>query len=385
MISRTVRRVALVAALCVAIAVVSSGCASTLTDAATLNFNNGGGPRTAHIDRAEYQQQLRELVGSKKFQELVQAGGFAPVGDNKATTSPEIAAIYLQQMIGAAVLEAEYKAHHLPKPTADQLKTAENEQRQAFALPNEVQQDANGNQTFVGPGVVFSSFPKHLRDALIQRQARSDAVVAYYRDATPEKAKTFYDEFGKDLCPTGRVVSHILLKDEATAKSVLQQLQASLPPKDAPQYDATLRTNFAQMARAKSTDTSVPGGLLGCLAAGAYVKDFEDAALAAKFGEVTEPVKTQFGYHLILVEPASFDTLQSALPSQLRQGAAIDLRERAMKVWIDPRYGTAKLTTDPQSQQVRFTVTPPSAPQPRDEREKPKTTTTVPIPGLSGG
>jgi hypothetical protein len=382
---RTVRRGALAATLCAAIAIVGSGCASTLTDAATLTFPRGGGDRTVHIDRGEYQQQLRELVGSAKFQQLVAAGGFAPVGDNKSSTSPEIAAIYLQQMIASAVLEAEFNAHHLPKPTAAQLRSAEDTQRQAFALPNEVQQDAQGNQTFVGPGAVFSSFPKHLRDALIQRQARSDAVVAYYRDATPDKVKAFYDEFGKDLCPTGKVVSHILLKDEATANAVLGQIQATLPPRTSPQYDQALRSEFATFARQKSTDTSAQDGLLGCLAPGAFVKEFEDAALAAPFGVVTGPVRSQFGYHLILVEPASFETLQGSLASQIQQGAAIDLRERAMKVWIDPRYGTGKLVSDPQTQQIRFTVTPPPAPQPRDGREKPRTTTTVPIPGLTGG
>jgi parvulin-like peptidyl-prolyl isomerase len=382
---RTLRRVALAAVLCVAIGAVASGCASTLTDAATLNFTNGGGAKTAHVDRAEYQQQLRELVGSKQFQELVAAGGFAPVGDNKNTTNADIAAIYLQQMIGSAVLDAEFNAHHLPKPNADQLAAAEKEQRQAFALPDEVQQDAQGNQTFVGQGAVFSSFPKHLRDALIQRQARSDAVVAYYRDSTPEKEKAFYDEFGKDLCPTGRVVSHILLKDEATAKAVLGQMDATLPPRTSPEYDAALRSEFATFAQQKSTDNSAQNGMLGCLAPGAFVKDFEDAAMGAPNGVVVGPVHTQFGYHLILVEPASFDTLGPTLASQIQNGAAIDLRERGMHVWIDPRYGTGSLTADPQTQQVRFTVTPPNAPAPRDQREKPHATTTTTLPGLSGG
>ncbi len=384
MILRTLRRGALAAVLCFAIAMVSGGCASTLTDAATLNFSNGGGDRTVHVSRAEFQRQLRELVGSKKFQELVAAGGFTSVGDNKGSTNADIAAIYLQQMIGSAVIDAEYEAHHLPKPTADQLAAAEKSQRLAFALPSEVQQDASGNAVLVGPGAVFSSFPKHLRDALIQRQARSDAVVAYFRNPTAEKARTFYDEFGKELCPTGRVVSHILLKDEATAKALLAQMQAALPPRDSAQYDTALRSEFAAVARQKSTDTSVPDGLLGCLAPGAFVKDFENAAMSAPFGVVAGPVHTQFGYHLILVEPASFDTLQGTLASQLQNGAAIDLRERGMHVWIDPRYGTGALTTNPQTQQIRFVVTPPRAPQPRDQREKSRTTTTT-IPGLSGG
>ena len=61
---------------------------------------------------------------------------------------------------------------------------------------------------------------------------------------------------------------------------------------------------FADVAKAESDDTGTgeQGGDLGAVTRGMTVPEFEEAAFTQKIGEVGEPVKTQFGYHLILVE-----------------------------------------------------------------------------------
>jgi hypothetical protein len=61
-------------------------------------------------------------------------------------------------------------------------------------------------------------------------------------------------------------------------------------------------TNFAELANTYSEDPSAQvGGNLGWFGRGVMIKEFEDAAFSLNIGEVSEPVKTQFGYHLIKV------------------------------------------------------------------------------------
>lgn len=83
--------------------------------------------------------------------------------------------------------------------------------------------------------------------------------------------------------------SHILVKDEATAKMIKQKLDQG--------------ADFAALAKQYSTDTGSKdkGGDLGYFGAGAMVPEFEKAAYSLKVGEISNPVKSQFGYHIIKV------------------------------------------------------------------------------------
>jgi len=82
--------------------------------------------------------------------------------------------------------------------------------------------------------------------------------------------------------------SHILVKEEGTAKKLLYELQAG--------------ANFAMLAKKHSLCPSAEqGGDLGFFEKGQMVKAFEDAAFSAPIGVAVGPVKTEFGYHIILV------------------------------------------------------------------------------------
>ncbi len=360
---RVVHLLALVG-MCAVVAALTSACSNTVTDAATVTYRGN----TVHISLDDFQKELRAFVGSKHFPDLV-AGNpqFAPLGDGKNVTNPDVTASYLTQLIQNAPFEAEFDRLHLKTDTAV-LDTARKNEWLAFSLANERKTDATGQQTMDGPGVVFSGFSKSIQNLLVERQARLQAVIDYYtKNVTPAKVQSFYKTYEHDICPSGRVVSHILVKDSAVANQLYGQLQQG--------------ASFAQLAQAKSIDTSSAknGGRLGCLSQGEFVKDFETPAFAATFDQPTRPVKSQFGYHIILVQKASYPLLQSETQSAFRTGAFLTYQTKAEHVYVNPRYGTAHLETDQQGAQG-YVVVPPSAPAPRDVREnRGVSTTTVPL------
>lgn len=88
--------------------------------------------------------------------------------------------------------------------------------------------------------------------------------------------------------------------------------------------------DFAKLAEENSDDTgsAKKGGDLGEFARGAMVKPFEEAAFAAQIGKVTEPVRSQFGYHIIKVESRipeknrAFEEVKTELTSEIRSAQA---------------------------------------------------------------
>ncbi|MFC4322151.1 peptidylprolyl isomerase [Litchfieldia salsa] len=88
--------------------------------------------------------------------------------------------------------------------------------------------------------------------------------------------------------------SHILVEDEATAKEVLAKLEEG--------------KTFEELAAEYSSDGSAAqGGELGWFPKGQMVPEFEEAAFTLGKGEVSEPVKSQFGYHIIKVTETKED------------------------------------------------------------------------------
>ena len=82
--------------------------------------------------------------------------------------------------------------------------------------------------------------------------------------------------------------SHILVPTEMDAIKLRSQIKTF--------------NDFKYYARIYSTcPSSRNGGELGCFGRGQMVKPFEKAAFEGEIGEVSDPVKTQFGYHLIWV------------------------------------------------------------------------------------
>jgi len=132
-------------------------------------------------------------------------------------------------------------------------------------------------------------------------------------DAALQKA---YDDRFKDAKPqTEYNAAHILVATQEEADALKAELVGG--------------ADFAELAKTKSTDTGsgANGGDLGWFGLGMMVKPFEEAVVGAKVGEVTGPVQTDFGFHLILVketriaEKPTLDQLRDELASQVENAA----------------------------------------------------------------
>ncbi len=126
------------------------------------------------------------------------------------------------------------------------------------------------------------------RLALVSRNA-IDAVIA--EGADPADLQAAYDEvYGSVEPQTEYNASHILVETAEDAQEVIKMVNDG--------------GDFAEVAKEKSTGPSGPnGGSLGWFGEGVMVPEFEAAVLGMEAGAISEPVQTQFGWHVIkLVE-----------------------------------------------------------------------------------
>ncbi|MCT8158529.1 peptidylprolyl isomerase [Pseudoruegeria sp. SHC-113] len=109
--------------------------------------------------------------------------------------------------------------------------------------------------------------------------------------------------------------SHILLETEEEAAAVKELLEGG--------------ADFAETAKEKSTGPSGPnGGQLGWFGLGMMVAPFEEAVVALEPGQISAPVQTQFGWHVILLneardsQPPALDELREELTAEMEQAVA---------------------------------------------------------------
>ncbi|WP_170480872.1 peptidylprolyl isomerase [Ruegeria arenilitoris] len=146
-------------------------------------------------------------------------------------------------------------------------------------------------------------------NAITETEVTEEAIQAAY-DAR------FADFEGDDEFDA----SHILVETEDEAKAIKAQLEDG--------------ADFAEMAKEKSTGPSGPnGGALGWFGKGQMVPEFESAVVELEKGQVSEPVQTQFGWHLVILN----DRRKSKAPEldAIREELAQTIRQDAIQARLD--------------------------------------------------
>lgn len=172
--------------------------------------------------------------------------------------------------------------------------------------------DVAARAAFASQGVLI--------DAFIQDYLRSNPI-------SEETKKAEYEKIKGTLTAKEYKARHILVEAEADAQAIIAKLDGG--------------AKFEDLAKdSKDPGSKDNGGDLGWNQAGAYVKPFSDALVALEKGSYTKaPVRTQFGYHVILSEgsrtsePPPFERIQDQLTQHLQQQQVAklisDIRQKA--------------------------------------------------------
>lgn len=265
-----------------------------------------------HITRDALDRRLQQAKCSYELQKRT----FPKAG------SPEFLAIE-QQILQSLVQRAELaqKAPDLGVSVTDaQVETKLKEIKKQYFGGSEKRYRTELKRQCVTDAQVRSDLRANLLSNAIYKKVTggakvTDAEVRAYYDGHP----TVYTQ------PPSRVVRHILVKNKGTADKLYARLKGG--------------ADFAALAKKYSQDpgSKSQGGRL-TVTKGQTVPQFDKVAFALKTGELSKPVKTQYGWHIIqAVKPAAprkvtpFAQVKEAIRQQLLQ----QKRSDALKRWLD--------------------------------------------------
>jgi peptidyl-prolyl cis-trans isomerase C len=168
---------------------------------------------------------------------------------------------------------------------------------------------------------------KVLLDELISRETK--------KAASPEAARKLYDESVKSVTPESEVrARHILVPEEAEAKAIHARV-------------TTGKEDFAKVVGEVSKDpgSKADGGDLGWFSKDKMVAVFAEAAFALEPGQISQPVKSQFGWHVIKLEEKrnkpvpTFEEVKGEIDTYLQrksqQDFVLSLRDKAKVERLD--------------------------------------------------
>jgi peptidyl-prolyl cis-trans isomerase C len=183
----------------------------------------------------------------------------------------------------------------------------------------------------IGEGPAFARKLAYFRDKLLLDEYLDREVK---KAVTPEAMRKLYDDTVKNLTPEQEVrARHILVESEDEAKKALARVKGG--------------EDFAKIAADLSKDpgSKGDGGDLGFFTKERMVQPFSEAAFKLEPGQVSEPVKSQFGWHVIKLEEKRMqqtppfeemkEQVEAYLTRKTQQDLILALREKAKVERLD--------------------------------------------------
>lgn len=341
------------------VGLVASGCGPVSSYAATI-----GGDRVSQKSLNDELEAIRDnkVYGAAVESQLAQSGDKVR-GSGKGTFDSSFVARVLTRQIFLEIIHLGIKEKKLTVKQSD-LDKARKQQEDSFK-----QQFAND-----GGVKVWNAFHKEYRDTLVRRAAEVQVLQdGLSKNKVDDKTiKDYYESHQEDFAET--CSRHILASFPGDRRS-----DPSPPPADveaaakakAQEWKDRIAKgeDFAAIAKAESGDTGsgAQGGDLGCQ--GGFVKEFTDAMNALQPGQVSDPVRTQFGYHIIQVTERKTKTLAEAEPdirkqlegeSQNAVQTYLEDKIKKSSIKVNPKYG--KFSKGDPAKGEQPSVIPPKGP-----------------------
>lgn len=228
------------------------------------------------------------------------------------------------------------EVERLPPRSRSQLTTPD---RKRQFIDNYVMNDLLADE---GAAHGYDKDPEVMRQVEeLRRRLVTQRVMKDFQEPpelTEAEVKAYYDQNRRLFSGAQIRASHILVKDEALAKRLREELRRE-PSK------------FDEFAKANSTDTATAarGGDLGFFAQGRMVAPFEQAAFALdKPGDMSEVVKTPFGYHIIKLteRKEGGDRPFDEVKERIRVNLINQRRQAQVQQRLDDLRAKAKITID---------------------------------------
>lgn len=263
-----------------AITLLATGCSKNENAAATVNGVDI--PKTAYLDEYKISAiQIAKQYGADYLSEPA-------MGQEDKTMGEQVRENILNNLVQMEILRQDAEKNDI-KITDEDVNEYLDQTKEMYGGEEEF------NKALTEQGITLDYYKEYIRRGLLMQEYSQ--TMKEKIEPKEEELKEYFEK-NKEKFQTVDA-SHILVETEEEAKEIKAELDGG--------------ADFAELAKAKSKDpgSGQEGGNLGTFSKGQMVPEFEEKAFSMKEGEISDPVKTDFGYHIIKVNKAAQTDFES--------------------------------------------------------------------------